>query len=73
MKDHDKYYMPLQGTDEFLQKNNAHVARIEERFAKTHKIEAIMGCEVNLKTLQPNQSVAVGDGMSFHFLLTKLA
>lgn len=44
---------------------------VYERWELTHKIEAVLGVEVDLRKLAENESVLYGDGKSFHFKLTK--
>ena len=40
-------------------------------YGETHKIKMRPGCEVNLQHLNDNESVCMGDGESYHWLLIK--
>ena len=44
---------------------------IYDKYFATHKIENVIGLEVDLRTLKDNESVIYGDGETFYFKLTK--
>ena len=47
-------------------------AVIQKEYSKTHNIKRVYGdCEVNLKQLDDNQFVLMGDGRTFYYLLTE--
>jgi hypothetical protein len=43
---------------------------IEYKYGKTHHIKKMWGTEVNLKNLEPNESVVMGDGKTYYWKLT---
>lgn len=45
--------------------------RVFEKYGETHLIEKRMGTSVDITKLKDNESVCWGDGVSYHFLLTK--
>lgn len=59
------------GTDSFLSTSDANYVKVNERWGKTHTIEAVDGVEPLLITLKPNQCVCWGDGATYHFRLTE--
>jgi len=44
---------------------------IYDKYFNTHKIEKVMGLEIDLKSLKDDESVIYGDGETFYFKLTK--
>ncbi len=54
-----------------IAKDRAAWAKINEKYSATHTIEKRLGTEVELKDLQPGQSVVFGDGETYYWLLTK--
>jgi hypothetical protein len=68
MKEKDK----AKGTVIELQPTDKNLIKVTERYGATHKIEAVLGTEIDLDTLERGQSVVWGDGETFHFRLTQL-
>ncbi len=54
-----------------LAKDMAAIAKVMEKYGGTHTMRKMMGTEPDLTTLDPNQTVAWGDGETFYWLLTK--
>jgi hypothetical protein len=44
---------------------------VEHRYSKTHHIKKMFGTDVDLRNLEPNQSVCMGDGKTYYWLLTE--
>jgi len=44
---------------------------VYDKYFKTHKVDKVMGTDVDLRTLEDNESVMYGDGETFHFKMTK--
>ncbi len=45
--------------------------KVHEKYFETHIIKKRKGTEVNLKELNDNESVVMGDGETYHWLLTE--
>lgn len=63
--------MKLIGSNLEIPDTDASVIAVKAKYGTTHKIEAVLGVNPKLSKLQSNQSVVWGDGVSFHFRLTK--
>lgn len=72
MEKKPKEFMPIIGTNFFLSPDDENVIKVFERYGNTHKIEAVIGTEVNMVYLEDNQDVCWGDGQSYQFRLTKI-
>lgn len=46
-------------------------SEVNAKYGETHFIDKIPGTHVELDKLQENQLVCWGDGITFHFLLTR--
>ena len=44
---------------------------VHQKYGATHEIKKVFATEVDLQTLEKNQSVCWGDGASYHWLLTE--
>lgn len=63
---------PIRGSVFLLPSMNEHYQRVLKLYGTTHTISVVIGNQCALHKLKPGQSVCVGDGKSFYFLLTAI-
>ena len=63
--------MKIINTNIHIDENDPELLRVKKMYGHTHTIEALPGTEVNFSELSADQSVCWGDGLCYHFRLTK--
>jgi len=65
--------LSINGSTLIIPATDKHLVSVREKYAETHKIEAVLGTKVDMRCLAENESICWGDGETYHFKLTKNA
>jgi len=64
-------FIPIEGSNFAVNCNSEKYLKVIAKFEKTHHIQPVWGCDVDLEQLKKNESVCFGEIPFYHFRLTE--